>query len=402
VRIGLLTTSFPRRPGDVPGQFVLGFARALAARGHAVDVLAPEPWEALDPPHFSDVTLRWVPYLRPRWLERTFYGAGVLDNLTHTPWTALGLAPFVLAMLRTARQESARWDAVVSHWALPCALIASALPRRLRHLAVLHSADVFVLEQLPMRRELARRIAASSDNLLFVSRDLRTRFLALLPPVARAECASRAHVCAMGIDPASPLAGTRAALRARLGLDGLCVLSMGRLIALKGIEHAIDALSLHAHATLVIAGTGPMHASLRERAARHGSRVRFVGELAGTEKSDWLSAVDAFVLPSIVLDNGRSEGMPSVLLEAMEHGLPVIATDVGGVRDVVRDGENGFLLPAASAQAIARAFAALEDAATRTRLSAGARELAAMYHWQVLGPHLSGLLFAADGAEQSC
>jgi glycosyltransferase involved in cell wall biosynthesis len=400
VRVGLLTTSFPRRTGDVPGQFVLGFAQALAAAGHSLEVLAPEPAEALPPPRFPGIDLHWVRYLKPRALERTFYGAGVLDNLTHAPWTALGLAPFVLALCRAAYKHSAHWDAVVSHWALPCALVADALPARAgrtprRHLAVLHSADVFLLERLPYAGEIARRIASSADQLLFVSRDLRARFLALLAPVARGELSSRAHVCAMGIDPA-PARPARAALRQRLDLSGLCVLSMGRLITLKGVAHAIDALATQPEATLIIAGDGPLETELRARARPYGARVRFVGALSGSEKTAWLSAVDAFVLPSIVLANGRSEGMPSVLLEAMEHGLPVIASDVGGVRDVVRPDDNGFLLPAADPHAIARALSALQDEALRARLGTGARALAAQYHWPALAPQLSALLSGAD------
>jgi glycosyltransferase involved in cell wall biosynthesis len=177
---------------------------------------------------------------------------------------------------------------------------------------------------------------------------------------------------------------------------------MGRLIALKGLEHAIDALALHERATLIIAGNGPHESLLRARAERYGPRVRFVGELAGAEKHAWLSAADAFVLPSIVLANGRSEGMPSVLLEAMEHGLPVLASDVGGVSDVVRTGENGFLLPSADPNALARAFSALEDEALRARLAQGARELAALYHWDALAPRLSELLSGADFVGQSC
>jgi glycosyltransferase involved in cell wall biosynthesis len=405
VRVGLLTTSFPRRAGDVPGQFVLGFAQALAAAGHTLSVLAPEPAEALPPARFAAIDLHWVRYLKPRALERTFYGAGVLDNLTHAPWTALGLAPFVLALFRAAHRESTRWDAVVSHWALPCALVADALPARrgrgarsapLRHLAVLHSADVFLLERLPYAGEIARRIATGADQLLFVSRDLRARFLALLAPLLRGEVASRAHVCAMGIDPAPSPRPVRAALRQRLDLSGLCVLSMGRLISLKGVAHAIDALATQPETTLIIAGDGPMQAELRARARPFGARVRFVGELAGSAKTDWLSAVDAFVLPSIVLANGRSEGMPSVLLEAMEHGLPVIASDVGGVRDVVRPDENGFLLPPADAHAIARALSSLQDEALRARLGAGAQALAAAYHWPALAPQLSALVTGAD------
>src|SRR5687768_12606658 len=98
MRVGLLTTSFPRFEGGIAGQFVLGFARALAARGHELSVLAPEPHERLTLPTWPGVRLRWLGYLRPRTLQRTFYGAGVPDNLRRDPRAWLGLLPFSAAL----------------------------------------------------------------------------------------------------------------------------------------------------------------------------------------------------------------------------------------------------------------------------------------------------------------
>jgi len=259
VKIGLLTTSFPRAEHDAAGDFVLGFARALVARGHQLEVLAPEPHEAdyQRPPRPAGIVVEWVPYLPARRLQRTFYGAGVLDNLRREPLSALGLAPFVASLARAAYLRAPRWDAVISHWALPCALIAGELPGTRPHLAVLHSADVFVLERLPsarLRRLLATRITRRARALLFSSRDLRRRFLALLDPLLRAEQSARAHVCPMGIEAALPMPGSRAQLRSELALDRFTVLSLSRLIPLKGLEHAIDAVAGLPEVELVIAG----------------------------------------------------------------------------------------------------------------------------------------------------
>jgi glycosyltransferase involved in cell wall biosynthesis len=396
VKLGLLTTSYPRSEHDVPGHFVRGFARALAARGHQLEVLAPEPAEGVlaATAHDVGVQLRWVRYLLPRELERTFYGAGVLDNVRREPLRALGLPTFVLALTRATHEAMPRWDAVISHWALPSALIAGELCGARVHLAVLHSADVFVLEQLPtalLRRLVSGRIASRATALLFSSRDLRRRFLALLSPLSRVEHAARAHVCPMGIEPALPAREPRAALRERLGMRGFTVLSLGRLISLKGVEHAIDA-AVSVDAELWVCGEGPVRPALERHAAARGARVRFMGSVFGAEKTDLFRAADAFVLPSVVLPSGRSEGMPQTVLEAMEHGLPVVASDVGGVSDVVRSDENGFLVAPGEPHAIASALRALHDPLTHARLSAAARETARLYHWSELAPHIEGLL----------
>jgi glycosyltransferase involved in cell wall biosynthesis len=397
VKIGLLTTSFPRTEQDVPGNFVLGFARALVTRGHRFEVLAPDPHEPRyrRPPSFEGIDVRWVRYLEPRALQQTFYGAGVLDNVRERPLRALGLAPFVASLAHQTHAAMRDWDAVVSHWALPCALIAGELVKRRPHLAIMHSADVFVLEQLPGRRVralLAKRIAARAQALVFSSRDLRRRFLALMPPLARAEFAGRAHVCPMGIDGSERTGEPRALVRARLGVRGFTLLSLGRLIPLKGVEHAIDALAHVPEVELVVAGDGPSRHLLEQRARASGARVRFVGTVYGDDKRAWLRAADAFVLPSLRLDNGRSEGMPTALLEAMEYGLPVIASDVGGVSDAVRSGENGVLIPAGRPPAIADALRGLLDRSVRAQLQRGAKATAALYHWDALAPRFEELL----------
>jgi hypothetical protein len=104
MRIGLLTTSFPRFEGDVAGTFVLGFASALAARGHSVRVLAPEPRVPQAPPSRRSVETRYVPYVRPRSLATTFYGGGVLDNARDArAWP--GLLSFTPALALSATRE---------------------------------------------------------------------------------------------------------------------------------------------------------------------------------------------------------------------------------------------------------------------------------------------------------
>lgn len=388
MRIGLLTTSFPRFRGDIPGQFVLGFAEALAARGHALEVLAPEPHDGLEPPRFDGVTVRWVRYA-PRAFERTFYGAGVLDNLRHDPRALVGLAPFVAQLLREAEQRVHAWDALVSHWALPCALIAGLVARGRPHLAVLHSADVFLLERLPFKRHLSTKIARNARALVCSSRNLRERFLAQLAPIERVDVAARTHVCAMGIEPAPE--GTANAPK-----DGrLVIASLGRLVAIKGLEQAIRAVAPLPDVELAIAGDGPARADL-ERLARHErANVRFVGTVVGREKSVFLRSAHAFVVPSIPLASGRTEGMPTSVLEAMDHGLPVVASHTGGIADVVRHEENGLLVPPGDVLALRAAIERLKSEAWRERLANEARETAAQYHWSVLGPLFEELLLGS-------
>jgi glycosyltransferase involved in cell wall biosynthesis len=99
-------------------------------------------------------------------------------------------------------------------------------------------------------------------------------------------------------------------------------------------------------------------------------RVLFLGHRA--DVPDILQASDVFVL------NSGSEGMSNALLEALAAGLPCVATAVGGNPELVRDGENGFLVPPRQSAPLARALATLlQDSSLRQRMGARSRALAA-------------------------
>src|SRR6185437_8672908 len=93
----------------------------------------------------------------------------------------------------------------------------------------------------------------------------------------------------------------------------------------------------------------PLHA--RTTALGLDSRVRFLGRQPHEAIPRWMSAVDVFCLPS------RNEGCPNVILEALASGKPVVATRVGGIPELLTDGDNGYLVPAEDPAALAGALA---------------------------------------------
>jgi glycosyltransferase involved in cell wall biosynthesis len=393
MRIGLLTTSFPRTPHDSAGGFVLGFARALIERGAHVEVLAPEPREGIAPMREPGLDVRHVRYLWPRSLQRTFYGAGVPDNLRRDPLAWLGLLPFTLALARQAQIASEHWDAVVSHWALPCALVAARAVRTKPHLAVLHSADVHALCRLPNRAQWAQRIARGANGMWFVTRAHRDRFLELLPAGEREPARSRTCVAPMGIQLPEIAPGDRERARRDLALTRFSVLALGRLVPVKGIDVLLRA-SRDRQWTLLIAGEGPERALWQAEARRLGVDARFLGEVANIQKRLLLTAADAFALPSRVLPSGRSEGSPVALLEAMSFGLPIVASAVGGIAELLPcNGTAGMLVPPDHPEQLANALELLRlDAGLRASIGTTARKLAERHCWsRAIEPALSVL-----------
>lgn len=186
---------------------------------------------------------------------------------------------------------------------------------------------------------------------------------------------SRVEVIYNAVDFASlATSAPRDTLRARLGLpaNALVAGTIARLTEQKGHVHLLDALAgtpalagLH----LVVVGDGPLRATLEEQVVRLGlaGRVTFTG--SRRDLGDLLSVMDLFVLPSLW------EGLPLSLVLAMGAGLPVVATSVAGVPEVVEDGQSGWLVPPGNSAALGGALARLvQSSDERQRLGRAGRE----------------------------
>ena len=151
--------------------------------------------------------------------------------------------------------------------------------------------------------------------------------------------------------PSVPELGRRDELRQRLGMNGRALAFAGRLSVQKSLEVALEALVSLDGVTLDIAGEGDQRDMLERRARDLGvdTRVRFLGALPRERVLELFRAADAAILSS------TWENFPHTVVEALAVGTPVIATDVGGVAEVVHDGENGLLVPAGDAAALADA-----------------------------------------------
>jgi glycosyltransferase involved in cell wall biosynthesis len=382
MHVGVVTTSWPHEHDPVPGAFVLALTRALVARGHTATALfARHPSARARPCAIDRCETRSVRYAPAG--RSLFYGEGAPTRLRASGAMPLA-ASFTAAMTLAASRSLARCDAIVSHFALPSALV-SALPRGGRpHHAIVHGSDATLLARAP--KALHRAIAASVTSLQFTHPRLRE---GLDPSLAR-------HAAAFDEPMASdaPSAAARALrehTRATLGVGphDTMVLTVARLAHIKGIDLLVDATrALPSSVKLVVAGDGPERAALERRA---DGRAVFLGAVDTDTRDRLLCAADVFALAS------REDSAPASVIEALRAGLPTVTTRVGGIAWLAQDG--AWLVAPEDPRALADALNSLaESDALRSVLSqrALARSLS-LPTWDALAARIERAILDARG-----
>jgi glycosyltransferase involved in cell wall biosynthesis len=303
VRIAIVTTSYPRTPGDPAGHFVRGEARALRALSHEVVVIAPDAKPLGD----------GVDVIGP-WGGGAFGWPGALERMRAHPLRSVGAGAFVLRASQ-ALLRAGPFDRVIAHWAVPCAApIALRAAGRARLEVVSHGGDVRLLLRMPRaaRVRVVSRVAARAERWRFVSEHL-LRMLSDATPEATALLSKIAAVepCDIHVPDVSAAA---AHIRAREGAPFAA--SVGRLVASKRVDRAVEVAAAEGM-RLVVIGDGPERAGLERMARTRGADARFLGTLPREEALAWLGA------SSVLLFASRVEGYPTVLREAEALGVPV-------------------------------------------------------------------------------
>ncbi len=258
------------------------------------------------------------------------YGEGMSRNIRRRPWA---VPPLLASMTRSARRAARSADVVHAHW-LPTGFPAALAGKPF--VLTLHGTDVELARRGPaVAKRIVRRAAVVigvSQALTHAARDLGARDARFIPN------------------------GVEIPAEVEEESDPPEVLFAGRLSPEKGIE---DLLAVADGLRLVVAGDGPLRPQVPQA----------LGMLPREKLYECLGRAAVVVFPS------RRDGFPVACAEAMAHGRAVVATSVGGLPDMVVDGETGLLVPPGDPAALRAAVdRLLADAGLRRRLGAAARE----------------------------
>jgi glycosyltransferase involved in cell wall biosynthesis len=320
LKVVVLTTSYPRGPGDVAGLFVADQVEHIRERGVDVRVVSPASFR-----HYGIA-----------------YGSGVAGNLRQKPYLALALPLMLTGFVRAARRAAVDADLVHAHW-LPAGVVAMA------------TRKPFVVQVWGTDIELARRAPALARRVLGRAR------LVIAPSRALAEEARRLGAEDVRTIPSgvelSPEVGEEA--------EPPEILYAGRLSPEKGVRELVAAAD---GLPLIVVGDGPLRDEV----------PRALGFLPHDELEQLYERAAVVACPS------HREGFGVVCAEAMAHGRPVVAGDTGGLRDLVVHEETGLLVPPGDVAALREAFSRLlGDADLRRRFGdAGRARIAEHFTWQ--------------------
>jgi len=322
VRVGIVTSSYPRFDGDFAGHFVHRSALRLIERGHEVRVIAPRPEQpgSLTTPPGLELCLAPTP-------QGVFYGAGAPENLRRLGWRAPDLAlRSGLALARHAERHLQDAEVLIGHWVLPGGLIAAWLAGTRPFMVVAHSSGA----------RMALRAPAPMRSMIGFALSRAAVVSATDPELAGALAALRGGaVHWLGPDCGAPKAGPVGALRPVRPARPLTLGFLGRRAPIKGLDllvEAVKGLVERENLALRLVVGGPLEVgALPLRAAWLDDRGLIHGDQA---KREFFADVDVLVVPSRRM-GARQEGLPCVLLEAWSAGVPVLMSDTGAGRWIV-------------------------------------------------------------------
>lgn len=397
INVLVTATTFPRWANDPQPPFVQILSKRLA-EFFSVSVLCPYAKGAKEFEADAGLSIYRYKYL-PFGLGTLAYDGGIVPKLKQNKLNYLQVPSLVLMQFVKVSQlvKLLSIDVIHAHWIIPQGLIAvlykSIVNNKVKILATSHGGDILGFRGTVgtvLKRFVLRRI----DRLTVVSNALRDEAI-------KYGCTCDIQVSPMGIDTRTFNPDrSDTSIRSEYGITGPFLLFVGRLVEKKGLEYLIRAmhkvLASHPTSKLLVIGDGPFKKQLEELTGelQLQKAIIFAGSKSHEQLPVYFATADIFIGPSIVAESGDSEGFGLVFAEAMSCGAPVIATDLPAVRDIVIEGETGFLVRQKDSDHIAeRVLDVLNSGATLDDMrKAARRHVEINFDWDVVTKRYVGII----------
>lgn len=332
----LVTAStFPRWEGDTEPRFVLDLSSHMTDK-FDVTVLVPAAPGAKKREVLEGVEVIRYHYFPVHKWETLCYPGAIVPRIKEKKVRVL-LVPFLfISLYFHLFKLLPKYDVVHAHWLIPQGIVQSFFKKS--YIVTGHGGDVTSLNK-GILKKLKIRCLRKAKHVTVVSEYLKEKIQELVPEI-------EPNVISMGVDTSK--FGKQYAVPNYFGQnDKKVVLFVGRLAEVKGVTYLIEAMR-QIDALLVIVGDGPLKKELEKQAQKINNsigieRIKFLGSKTHKELNSIYASADIFVMPSVTARDGGREGFGLVMLEAMASGLPIVASNSGGIAQLIQDGVNGLL-----------------------------------------------------------
>lgn len=336
----MLTTAFPRWPNDDRGIFILNMAQAICHQGIQVRILGIHSPGATTHEVIGDIEVIRTRYLPERLEILQSEGGGLPEVWRKYPLARLAIFPFIFSQIIATTKYAKDCDIIHANWTLSGIISWLSKPlHRLPYLVMVHGSDIYQAGKNKLAVAIMKPSILNADGVIAISHSLANevvnlRLTADNPTIIPETIDTRKFY------PLSPQE------------RGSYILFVGSLIQRKGGHILLKAFRkihpLFPQYKLIIIGEGSEEQSLKNLARVLGlsDNVSFLGKQPPNIVAEWMRRSKIFVLPSI------EEGLGVVLLEACASGTPCVASDTGGIPDVI-DSEIGILVEPSNPDALA-------------------------------------------------
>jgi glycosyltransferase involved in cell wall biosynthesis len=389
-RILILTSTFPRWKNDSTPPFVFYLARHLE-KHFQVLVLTPHFPGAKNKEKFGQIIVYRFHYFLEKF-EKLCYEGGGFSKIRSNYFLSL-LLPFyfITAFVSTLiLVKKNKIELINAHWVLPQGL-AAVMVNKLTGVPVLitsHGTDIFGLNNWLFVR-LKKFTLENAGYVFAVAEELKKEILKI-----SGKTRNKIKVISMGVEVdyfRRMSQKQRQSVKKRYGSKRKIILFVGRLVKNKGLKYLFEAMVKTLReipsALLLVIGEGPYRQELGTEAERLAleSKVSFLGWVDNQKLPGFYGAAEVFVSPSIETESS-SEGLPVTIMEALASGVAVVGTSVGGIKEVIRNNQNGFLVPSADSSKLARAIVKiLSSVGLRKRFEKNSQQLIKeRFDWSVI------------------
>ena len=386
MKVLVIGSVYPRFQEDAEVPWLRTSIAHLKKAGIEIQVLAPA-YKGLKSHDIDGTHVNRFRYAPANW-EILTHEEGAPSKMASKPWLQLLAIPYIIngffQCLRLCCK--CRPDVIHAHWPFPHAYIALGAAKLFKIPLVLnfHGAELLLIRKKKWVKPLLK-FAIGQAKAIFANSSFTAGKIKALRNV-NVEWSPYGTTLETKDEESLPLASAVHPINSKFK-----ILFVGRHIERKGICYLIEAAKyLPADKFEIrIVGVGDLTEQLKKQAKEimdsiaqlQGDKISkpapiiFTGKLSPEDLANEYRTANVFTLPAIVDSKGDTEGLGVVLIEAMELGLPIVASNVGGIPDVVVDGESGILVPEKDPAALADAFKHLEaDTSLIEKLLVGARK----------------------------